>query len=174
MPSFSDRRGAGGSGGSASDIFLHLQAKRAGKLKGEAQSPGHVDDIEVRSWRWAVSGSSAIGSVQALARRSYSGLTVVKGIDAASTPILSALATNDEIKEAKLTMRKAGDGQVDYFTVTLKGARIANVEHNVDAAGEAVEVLTLVFTKVEVEYRAQQSAGSRGAAFVFTDEILPV
>lgn len=158
--------------GSLSDIFLQLQAKRAGKIKGESVAVGHEDEIVVQSWRWGLSGSSAVGSVKALARRSYTGLTVVKSIDSATTAIMSALATNDEIKEAKLTMRKAGDGQLDYFSVLLKNARISQVEHQVDASGDAVEVLTLVFTKVEVEYRTQQSTGSRGGASVFTDEIL--
>lgn len=165
----SDRRAGAGS---QSDIFLSLQAKRAGKIKGEAVATGHEDEIVVQSWRWGVSGSSAVGSVKALARRSYTGLTVVKSIDSATTAIMSALATNDEIKEAKLSMRKAGDGQLDYFFITLKGARIANIEHSVDASGDAVEVLTVLFTKVEVEYRVQQSAGTRGAASLFTDEIL--
>jgi type VI secretion system secreted protein Hcp len=159
--------------GGASDIFLHLQAKRAGKLKGEAIAPGHEDDIQIHSWRWAVSGSSAVGSVKATGRRSYSGLTLVKGLDTASTPLLSALATNDEIKEAKLTMRKAGEGQIDYFLITLNGARVSQIEHSVDAGGGAVEVVTILFTKVEVEYRPQKSTGSRGGAFVFQDEILP-
>jgi type VI secretion system secreted protein Hcp len=159
---------------SASDIFLHLQAKRAGKIKGESVAPGHEDDIQVRSWRWGVSSAAAIGSVQATGRRSYTGLTVVKHIDAATTPLMSALATNDEIKEAKLTMRKAGEGQIDYFLITLKGARVSQLEHQVDATGEAMEVVTILFTKVEVEYRTQKSTGGRGGSTVFQDEILAV
>ena len=125
--------------GSASDIFLHVQAKRAGKIKGEAVTPGHEDDIIVKTWRWGVNGSSAIGSVQATARRSYTGVTLVKGVDCATTGLMSALATNDEIKEAKLTMRKAGEGQIDYFLITLKGARVSQIEHSVEAAARGVE-----------------------------------
>lgn len=158
--------------GSTSDIFLHLQAKRAGKIKGESVAPGHEDDIVLRSWRWGVNGSSAIGSVQATGRRSYTGLTVVKSLDTATTAMMSALATNDEIKEAKLTMRKAGEGQIDYFLITLKGARISQIEQSVDATGAALEMATILFTKVEVEYRPQKSSGSKGGAFVFQDEIL--
>lgn len=159
--------------GSASDIFLHVQAKRAGKIKGEAVTPGHEDDIIVKTWRWGVNGSSAIGSVQATARRSYTGVTLVKGVDCATTGLMSALATNDEIKEAKLTMRKAGEGQIDYFLITLKGARVSQIEHSVDASGEALESVTILFTKVEVEYRPQQTTGIRGGSFTFQDEILP-
>jgi type VI secretion system secreted protein Hcp len=159
--------------GSASDIFLLVQAKRAGKIKGESVAPGHADEILVKSWHWAVDGSSAVGSVQATARRSYSGLTITKGIDSASTALMSALATNDEIKEAKLTMRKAGEGQVEYLTITLKGARVSHLDHSVDETGDVREVVTILFTKVEVEYRPQQATGSVGGAFVFQDEILP-
>ena len=160
-------------GGSASDIFLSVQTKRAGKVKGEAVTPGHEDDILVKAWHWGVSSGSAIGSVQATARRNYTGLTVVKGIDTATTALMSAMVTNDEVKEAKLTMRKAGGEQIDYFIVTLKGGRIAQLEHRTDATGEAVESLTIVFTKVEVEYKPQKLTGLKGGSFVFTDEIMP-
>ena len=64
------------SGSGKSDIFLHLHTKRAGKLKGESKSAGHVDDIQVQSWMWGVSSASAVGSIQATARRSYTALTI--------------------------------------------------------------------------------------------------
>ena len=34
-------------GGGSADFFLHVQTKRAGKVKGEAVAPGHQDDIVV-------------------------------------------------------------------------------------------------------------------------------
>ena len=111
------------SAGAGSDMFLHVQAKRAGKIKGEARQLGHEDDIIVRGWRWSVSQASALGSTQALSRRSYSALTVIKGIDHATTGLMAALATNDEIKEARLSMRKAGGEQEVYFVIRLEGAR---------------------------------------------------
>jgi len=154
-----------------SDIFLNVRAKRAGKVKGEATSPGHEDDIVIQSWHWGVAASSAIGSTQATGRRSYRGLTVVKLIDSATTGLMSALATNDEIKEAKLTMRKPGSEQIDYFIVTLNNARVSAIEHATDAQGNAAETVTLMFTKVSVEYRPQKSTGGRGASFVFEDEL---
>lgn len=160
-------------GGGASDIFLSLQAKRAGKIKGESTVPDHEDEIVVQSWSWEVSGVQAINSVQANARRSYSGLTVVKGIDSASTALLSALATNDTIKEAVLTMRKGGGGQVDFFVATLNDGRIAHVEQSVTAGGDAREVVTIHFSKVQVEYKLQTAGGGRGASTTFQDEILP-
>ena len=157
---------------SSSDIFLMVQTKRAGKVKGEAVAPGHEGEIDVESWTWTVKTSSALGSTAATGRRSYSGLSIFKRIDSASTALLSALATNDEVKEAKLTMRKAGEGQVDYFLITLKEARVTQVEHATDDSGGTRESVTIAFRKVEVEYRVQQSSGGRGASHVFTDELI--
>lgn len=160
--------------GPASDIFLHVQARRAGKIKGEAVAADHKDDIVVSSWQWGVAAGSAIGSGQATARRSYKHLVVFKAIDSASTGLMSALATNDEIKEAKLVMRKSGDGQADYFSIVLGGARVTAIDIEVDAGGAPVERLEFSFTQVDVEYRRQQSGGQLGASSSFTDEYLTV
>jgi type VI secretion system secreted protein Hcp len=157
----------------ASDIFLHVQTKRAGKVKGEAVSSGHEGDIVVLAWNWGVAATSAIGSTQSTARRSYKGLTVVKQIDTATTSLMAALASNDEVKEAKLTMRKAGGDQLDYFSVTLNNARVAAVDHGTDEHGNTTESVTFLFTKLEVEYRPQKTSGLRGGSFVFQDEVLP-
>lgn len=161
------------SGTGNSDIFLHLQTKRAGKIKGESQSVGHVEDIQVQAWSWGVSGGSAVGSVQERARRSYTALTVFKAIDVATTALMSALVTNDEVKEARLTMRKSGGDPLDYFTVKLAGARIEQVSHEVSATGEARERVDLVFTKIDVEYKQQDAAGRLVTNVSFADEILP-
>jgi type VI secretion system secreted protein Hcp len=153
------------------DVFLHVQTKRAGKVKGEARSTGHTDDIVVAGWHWGLSSSSAIGSTMATSRRSYTALTVIKGIDSATTALMSALATNDEVKEAKLTMRKAGGDQEDFFVITLKGARITALSHEADSTGDTRETLAITFTEVEVEYRNQRGSGQRGASTMFNDAI---
>ncbi|MBK6469232.1 MAG: type VI secretion system tube protein Hcp [Betaproteobacteria bacterium] len=156
-----------------SDIYLHLQTKRAGKIKGESKTAGHVDDIHVQSWMWGVTGHSAAGSVQATGRRSYTALTIFKTIDLATTALMSALATNDEVKEAKLTMRKSGGDPLDYFTIQLAGARIEQVNHEVSATGEARERVDIVFSKLDVEYKQQDAAGRLVNNVSFADEILP-
>ena len=158
--------------GEGSDIFLHVQAKRAGKIKGEAATEGHVDDIELRSWRWGAKAGSAIGSTAATARRQYEPLVIVKGVDSASTGLLSALATNDEVREATLTMRKAGGDALDYYRMTLNGARVIDIELGVDEQGRPTEAVSFTYTRIEVEYQRQQAAGISGGAFTFTDEVL--
>lgn len=158
--------------GVGADVFLHVQTKRAGKIKGESVSPGHEDDIIVSGWQWGLSASSAIGSTQATSRRSYTALTVHKRIDQATTGLLAALATNDEVKEARLTMRRAGGEQEGFFVITLEAARVVGVQHSTGPDGETQETLMLAFTKVEVEYRGQHNTGRRGGAAVFSDELV--
>jgi type VI secretion system secreted protein Hcp len=162
----------GASTGSASDIFLHVQTARAGKIKGEANTKDHQNDIDVRSWNWGLAASSAIGSGMATGRRSYQNLVVTKGIDTASTALLSALATNDKVTEAMLAMRKAGGEALDYYRMTLRDARVVAVDVDVDAAGLPVERVSFSFQKIEIEYKPQEYSGIGSGSFVFTDEWL--
>ena len=46
--------------------------------------------------------------------------------------LLGALATNDEIKELKLSLRKPGDGQDDFFTIKRAGARVVGIDLDQD------------------------------------------
>ena len=154
------------------DAYLSVRTKRAGELKGEVSAKGHENAIEVHGFEFGVAASSAIGSGQATARRQYKHLVVMKRLDSSSTSLLSALSTNDEVKELKLALRKPGDGQEDFFTITLAGARVVGVDLDFDASGETVERASFAFTKIDVEYRVQGANGILGAASTFTDELL--
>ena len=156
-------------GGISSDSFLHLQTKRAGKIKGEATNPGQTDDIIVLGWRWGLDASTAVTDKNE--RRSYTALTIYKHIDRATTGLMSALVVNDEVKEANLTLRRAGGTQEIYFTVKLETARVVSVHHETDSDGHPREAVSIVFTKVTAEYTPQQSSGLGSGSTSFTDEI---
>ncbi len=157
----------------ASDVFLSVQTKRAGKVKGEVTTEGHEDEVQVLRWGWGVSANTAIGSNERTARRVYQQLIVTKGIDTASTALLSALATNDEIKEAVLTMRKAGGEALDYFTMTLNGARVVAIDIDVGDDGRPLERVAIAFTKIGIAYQPQEGGGIGKGTFSFDDEVLP-
>ena len=154
------------------DAYLSVRTKRAGELKGEVSAKGHENSIDVHGFEFGVAASSAIGSGQATARRQYKHLVVTKRLDSSSTSLMSALATNDEIKELKLSLRKPGLGQEDFFTITLSGARVVGLDIDFDAGGETVERASFAFTKIDVEYRVQGADGILGAASTFADELL--
>lgn len=155
----------------SADSFLHLQTKRAGKIKGEATSAGHEDDIIVTGWHWGLTSHAALGGGNNKERRSYTALTIEKRIDRASTGLMSALVSNDEVKEAKLTLRRAGGKQEEYFTITVSDARVASLNHDTDADGYPREIISIVFTKIEAEYTPQLATGLRSGSTNFVDEI---
>jgi type VI secretion system secreted protein Hcp len=159
--------------GTGVDCFLSVKTKRAGKIKGESSVAGHEDDIECLGFDWGVASASAIGSTQATARRQFTRLVVYKGLDSASVSLVSALATNDEVKEAILTLRKAGGSALDYYSITLAGARIVDISLDVSANGNPVEKVAIAYTTIDIQYKKQQSTGGNAGAFSFHDEVLP-
>jgi len=159
-----------GSDGRA-DAFLHVQTKRAGKIKGEGSTQGHTDDIEVRTWHWGVAAGTAIGSGAVTARRQYKHLVITKGLDTASTGLLSALARNDVVSEAKLMLRKAGGEALDYYRMTLSDARVVGIDLDFDTFGFPTETVTFAFAKIDIEYKRQEHSGMSGGSFSFTDAV---
>ena len=153
------------------DMYLDLSLKRAGKAKGESVAAGHQDDIVLVGFSWGVGAAGDAVAALSTGRRSYRHLVVCKRIDTASTALMSAVATNDEVRSAKLSLRKAGGEQEDYFSITLEKARVVAYDIDTDANGDPFEKVTLSFQKVAAEYRLQSAAGQMGASHSFTDDL---
>lgn len=157
---------------SGADVYLSVRTKRAGDLKGESGAKGHEAAILAHGFRFEVTSGAAIGTTQATGRRQYQHLVVMKRLDSSSTSLMSALATNDEVKELKLSLRKPGLGQEDFFTLTLTAARIVGVQLECDEHGETLEHISVAFTKIDVSYRVQSAEGVLGATSTFSDQLL--
>ena len=68
----------------------------------------HKGEIEVLSWSWGMQGKASLGGGAASGKATIRELKIVKKVDKASTALMGALRTNEVIKEAVLTLRKAG------------------------------------------------------------------
>ena len=158
---------------SRADIFLDVQTKRMGKIKGEVTTEGHVDEIALCGWAWGAQAGDSVGYAARTAKRQYGPVVVTKSLDAASVPLLNVLATNDEVKQATLSMRKAGGAAVDYYTLKLGGARITDIGYGVDDQGSSVERVSFSFTRFDVEYQGQDADGTGRAGIAFSDEVIP-
>jgi len=158
------------------DMFLTVRSARAGDIKGEAAATDHSDEIVVHGWTWGMTQQVAAaaptgggGSArQAGQRRSLRPLTVFKRLDKATTSLMAVLGSNDSVRTAVLTMRKAGEGQQDFFKVTLTDGRVVDLDYAADEHGNVVEQVTFAFAKIEVEYKPQTSSGGRGGATTFS------
>lgn len=155
------------------DMFLRLEGKRSGWVKGEANATGHVEEIDISDWSWGMTGSHAMGGAGAAARSSLSELRLGKGTDRATTALMAVMRTNEEVKKAVLTVRKAGTAPVDYLVITVENGRISSHSIGNRSPGdpELVESLTLAFEKIEVKYAPQGTEGAKGAQSVFNTQV---
>lgn len=163
------------------DMFLKIDGARMGPIKGEAQDQAHRDEIDVLSWSWGMEGNASAtataggrsgGASQVSARE----LVVVKHFDRASTALLVALRSNEQIKRAVLTVRKAGGVKpVEYLVMTLENARIRSVDMTGSGGADdpVSEQVSISFQKIAVEYRGQDTAGGGGAVSRFETDLTP-
>ena len=81
---------------------------------------------------------------------------------------MKACATGEHIKDATITVRKAGKGQQEYLVITMTDVLVTSVSTSVSAEGEAtIEGVALAFAKVDLEYKPQKPDGSLDAGLHF-------
>ena len=108
----------------ASDIFAKI-----GDIKGESLDDKHKDEVEVLSWSWGVtnSGTIARGSGGGGGKATFHDFNFTHHIDKASPFLLKACATGEHIKEATITVRKAGKGQQEFLIIKMNDVLITSV-----------------------------------------------
>jgi type VI secretion system secreted protein Hcp len=157
----------------AGDMFLKLKGAKHGDIQGEAQDDKHKNEIEVLSWSWGMEGKSSLGGGGAAGKAAMRHLTIVKKVDKASTALMSALRTNEVIKEGILTLRKTGTSKIEYLKITVQDGRV--MAFDIDGGNEfgnasLVERVTFSFNKIAVEYTPQGNDGMPQGATTFEDE----
>lgn len=153
------------------DMFLKIEGTRTGVVKGEANSPDHLDEIEINEWSWGMSSPNALGGVGAATKTALSEIRFGKDTDRSTTALMSVMRANELIRKAVLTVRKAGaTPPVDYLVITVENARIT--AHNIGTAAPGSpflkESLSIAFEKIKVDYAPQLTAGTKGAQLSFS------
>jgi type VI secretion system secreted protein Hcp len=147
---------------------------RIGTIKGESRDARHKDEIEVLSWSWglAQSGASGQGGGAGSGKVTFQDLTFTHHVDKATPGLMKACATGTHVKDATVTVRKAGRGQQDYLVITMNDVLVTSVSTSVAAEGDAtVESVGLAFAKVDLEYKPQKPDGSLDAGLHFTYDL---
>ena len=153
----------------ALDIFAKI-----GDIKGESLDAKHKDEIEVLSWSWGVSqsGSAAPGGGAGAGKASFNDFNFTHHIDKASPILMKACATGNHIKEATITVRKAGKGQQEFLIIKMNDILITSVSPSVSGEGAATaENVALQFAKIDLEYKPQKAGGSLDAGVHFKYDI---
>jgi type VI secretion system secreted protein Hcp len=153
----------------AVDIFAKI-----GDIKGESLDSKHKDEVEVLSWSWGVAQSGSItgGGGGGAGKASFNDFNFTHHVDKSSPVLMTACATGKHIKEATITVRKAGKGQQEFLILKMTDVIITGV--NPGGSGEAAataENVAIQFAKVEVEYKPQKADGSLDAGVFFKYDI---
>jgi len=153
----------------ASDIFAKI-----GDIKGESLDDKHKGEIEVLSWSWGItqSGTMAHGSGGGEGKANFNDFNFTHHIDKASAVLMKACATGEHIKEATVTVRKAGKGQQEFLIIKMNDIIITGVAPSGAGDGAATaEHVALQFAKVDLEYKPQKQDGSLDAGLHFKYDI---
>jgi type VI secretion system secreted protein Hcp len=153
-------------------MFFKVSGARSGPIAGEAKDDTHKNEIEVLAWSWGMQGRSALGGGQATGKATIRELRITKKIDKASTALMSALRTNEQIKEGVLTVRKAGKTQLEYFVIKIEDGRVTAVDIEMGDASSSstgVERVSFTFSKISVNYTPQGPDGLGLGGTTFED-----
>ncbi len=146
----------------AIDVFLKIP-----EIKGESLDDRHRDEIEVWSWSWGLAQTgAAVAAGGGTGKVSISDLNLMHSFDKASPVLMTYCATGKHLKEATLTVRKAGKEQQEYLIIKMNDVLITSVQ---DSASDETptESVSLQFAKVDVSYAPQKPDGSLDVAVHF-------
>src|SRR5262245_14402751 len=99
------------------DMFFTIDG-----IKGESSDGSHKEAIDVLAWSWGLSQSATthMGSGGGSGKVNVQDLSFTKYIDKSTSDLMNACFTGKHLKNAKLTVRKAGgDAPLEYLKITL-------------------------------------------------------
>ena len=137
-------------------------------IEGESKDTSHQGEIDVLSWSWgafrSVELKSGKGDSPKIGKTIGSmELSFTKFVDMSTTSLFAACANGKHIKEATLTVRRAGEDPLEYYIITMKRIMVTSVSTN-GSGGEdqLTENVTLNFRDFSVQYLPQKQDGSVG------------
>lgn len=139
----------------AVDFFLKIDG-----APGESNQSGHAGEIELESWGFGETneGTFARGGGGGAGKVSMQDFHFVMHTNKASPKLFEACATGKHIPSAKLTCRKAGETQQEYYKVTFTDLLVSSFQ----TSGSGVlpmDQISVNFAKIEIEYSEQGPDG---------------
>jgi type VI secretion system secreted protein Hcp len=132
----------------AVDMFLKIPG-----IDGESTDEKHKSEIDVLAWSWG--GSTGPGKSVCV-----QDLSLTKYVDAASPGLIMNNVMGQVIPTATLVVRKGGEAQLEYLTLTLKNVTVSAYSTG-GSGGEdrLTESVTLRFQTLEGKYQKQDAKG---------------
>ncbi len=153
-------------GAATVDYFLKLEG-----VDGESTDDRHKGEIEVESFSWGQNkpgleqlGAGGSGGGAGAGKVSVHDLSLTMKSSKASPQLMMAVASGKHLKEAVLTVRKAGKDQAEFFKITLSDVLVSS--YQVAGGGSSSlpsDQISLNFAKIKMQYFPQKADGSLGA-----------
>ena len=152
----------------AVDMFLKIDG-----IKGESTDAKHKDEIDIHSFTFGVhqTGASSGGGGSGAGKAHFDDIHITKAADLASPNLMLACATGKHIKEATITVRKAGGQQEDFYTIKLSDLIVSSVQNNGHGGDNPQESVSLNFSKIKFDYKPQKADGTLGGVSTATYDI---
>lgn len=137
-------------------------------VEGESTHKDHKNEIEVLSWAWSVNQpSSGSGGGSGKGKAIPGDFHFMHRYDKASPVLAKHCAQGKHFKDAKLTARKAGEGQKDFLVVVMKEVFITAVQPSGSGDGDISESVSCSYKDIEFTYKAQDDKGGLGGDIKF-------
>jgi type VI secretion system secreted protein Hcp len=152
----------------AYDAFLDIK-----DIPGEATAKGFEKKIGVYSFSIGGSAPATVspgkGGLSG-GRVTLGDMIISKQLDASSTKIMEAMCHGTHIPLATLTLRKAtGTAQEGFLVYKLSDCMISSIQTSGSSGSEELphETVSIVYGKIEVEYKTQEKDGKLKASGQF-------
>ncbi|HQU43648.1 MAG TPA: type VI secretion system tube protein Hcp [Pirellulales bacterium] len=142
----------------AVDYFLKIDG-----IEGESQDSKHKNEIDVLSWSYGVanSGSMSIMGGGGSGKSSFNDISFTAYHSKASPKLNLASASGQHLKNAVLTIRKAGTDQQEYLVWKLTDVLVSSYQTGGSGSDvRPVDSFTLNYAEIEHEYKPQKADGS--------------
>jgi type VI secretion system secreted protein Hcp len=143
----------------AVDYFLKLDG-----IQGESSDAKHKDEIELVSFQWGVTHSGGRpGSGGGAGKAQFKLFEFLMRVNKASPQLFLACASGKHIKEASLSVRKAGKEQLEYLKIKFTDVLVSSFDESAGAE-QPEEAVAFSFAKIQLEYLSQQATGKPGGS----------
>ncbi len=143
----------------AQDVYLKIDG-----IAGESTDATHKDEIEVLSFSLGASNPVNItssGHRAGAGKVSMQDLSFQMNYNKSSPSLFLACSSGKHIKDAVLTLRKAGGKQQEYLTYKMTEVFVSSYQTGASSE-QPMDSVSLAFAKIELNYQQQDEKGAVG------------
>jgi type VI secretion system secreted protein Hcp len=137
----------------AVDYFLKIDG-----IPGESRDAKHKDEIELVSFGWGVDVAN-VGGGGGTGRARFEPFRFTMLTNKASPQLFLATVSGKHLKEATLSVRRAGKQALEYLKIKFTEVFVTSF-HEEAGQEPPTELIAFDFGRIEIEYSQQRGGGT--------------